>query len=300
MTTAYIFPGQGSHSPGMGAQLYENDARARELFDRADALLGFSITETMFRDSADDLKMTRVTQPAVFLHSAILAFCAVRSGHMPAPDMVAGHSLGEFSALAVNGTLDFEDALLLVRARAEAMQRCCQNVPGGMAAILGLDDDVVEKLCAGIEGVSPANYNCPGQVVISGRQEAVEQACAAAKEAGARRALPLPVSGAFHSPLMEPAREELARAIEKTPFHAPSCPVWQNVTARAESDPDAIRANLLAQLTGPVRWTASVRGMLEAGAAKFVEFGPGTVLQGLVRKIAGEAPVEVSSLSLLE
>lgn len=284
MAKAYIFPGQGSQFPGMGKELYESNPVAKELFDKADAILGFKITDIMFNGTADDLKATKVTQPAVFLHSVILAKCY--DGF--APDMVAGHSLGEFSALAAAGALEFEDALGLVAARAAAMQKCCESVPGGMAAIIGLPDETVEQVCESVPGtVVAANYNSNGQVVISGEKEAIDAACEKAKEAGAKRALPLAVSGAFHSPLMEPARAELAKAIDATPFHKPVCPVYQNVTAKAETEPEAIKANLLAQLTSPVRWTQSVLNMVADGADYFMEIGPGAVLQGLVKRTAG-------------
>lgn len=291
MSNAHIFPGQGSQFPGMGKDLYESSDAARSLMDKANDILGFNITDIMFNGTADDLKATKVTQPAVFLHSVCLALC---SGNIPAPDMVGGHSLGEFSALVAAGAVDFEDALKLVAARANAMQECCESVPGTMAAVIGLPDDKIEEVCAGIDGVVPANYNCTGQVVISGEQEAVGKACAALKEAGAKRALPLSVSGAFHSPLMEPAREKLAKAIEATGFHTPKCPIYQNVTALPETDPARIKANLLAQLTSPVRWTQSVKAMLADGADSFTEIGPGTVLQGLVKRISGAEGKEVS------
>lgn len=295
MKKAYIFPGQGSQFPGMGKDLYESNPAARELFDKADAILGFKITDVMFGGTAEDLKATKVTQPAVFLHSVILAKCY--PGFKP--DMAAGHSLGEFSALAASGALDFEDALKLVAARASAMQKCCESVPGGMAAIIGLPDEDVEKICESVSGtVVAANYNSNGQVVISGEKEAVEAACERAKEAGAKRALPLAVSGAFHSPLMEPARALLAEAIGRTPFHKPVCPVYQNVSAKAETDPDVIKANLLAQLTSPVRWTQSVLAMVADGAGYFMEIGPGAVLQGLVKRTAG-ADVTIEGLQNL-
>ena len=296
MKKAYVFPGQGSQFPGMGKDLYENNTLAKELFDKADSILGFKITDIMFNGTADDLKATRVTQPAVFLHSVILAKCY--DGFKP--DMVAGHSLGEFSALAAAGALDFEDALKLVAVRASAMQKCCEKVPGTMAAIIGLSNEQVEAICEETPGqVIAANYNSDGQVVISGEKEAVETACEKAKAAGAKRALPLAVSGAFHSPLMEPARAELAEAIANTPFHKPSCPVYQNVSAKAETEPEVIKANLLAQLTSPVRWTQSVKNMLADEAGYFMEIGPGTVLQGLVRRIAG-AEVTIEGLSALQ
>ena len=264
---------------------------ARELFERANSLLGFRITDIMFEGSADDLKQTKVTQPAIFLHSVILA---KHLGSSFTPDMVAGHSLGEFSALVAAGGLSFEDGLNLVSKRALAMQKACEITPSTMAAVLGLDDETVEKICAQIEGVVvPANYNCPGQLVISGETTAVEAACVALKEAGAKRALILPVGGAFHSPMMEPAREELAAAIEQTTFSKPICPIYQNVTASAVSDPAEIKANLITQLTAPVRWTQSVQQMVKDGATEFIEVGPGNVLQGLVKKI--EAGAEVAS-----
>jgi [acyl-carrier-protein] S-malonyltransferase len=289
MSKAYIFPGQGSQFPGMGKALYERSGEARALMDRANDLLGFPITDIMFGESAEDLKATRVTQPAIFIHSVVLALC---SG-LETPAMVAGHSLGEFSALAAAGAMDFEDALQLVAIRAEAMQKCCEKVPGTMAAIIKLDDQTIAEICASCAGiVVPANYNSDGQVVISGEKEAVDEACAKMKEAGAKRALPLPVSGAFHSPLMEPARLELAQAIDKTPFRAPACPVYQNVTALPSTDPAVIKENLLRQLTSPVRWTQTVGNMVADGADYFLEIGPGTVLQGLVRRIAPEAITE--------
>lgn len=292
MKTAYVFPGQGSQFPGMGKALYESSANAREMMERANGILGFRITDIMFGEDAEALKATDVTQPAVFLHSVCLALC---TPDLPAPDMVAGHSLGEFSALVACGAISFEDGLRLVAARARAMQKCCEAVPGGMAAIIALPDEKIEEICAATEGVVvAANYNSDGQVVISGEKEAVAAACGALKEAGAKRALPLGVGGAFHSPLMEPARKELAEAIQATPFRKPECPVYQNVTASAESDPEAIKANLLAQLTSPVRWSQSVKSMIEAGATSFLEIGPGSVLQGLIRRNAAAKEMEVS------
>ena len=291
MKKAYVFPGQGAQFPGMGKDLYESDARAREFFNRADDILGFGITGIMFEGTEDELKATRVTQPAIFLHSTILAACTDDFR----PDMVAGHSLGEFSALAAAGAMAFDDALRLVAIRATEMQKCCEAVPGTMAAIIGLPDATVEDACASVEGlVIAANYNCDGQVVISGEKEAVAEACARLKEAGAKRALPLAVSGAFHSPLMEPARIELAKAIEATDIVEPVCPIYQNVTAAPETDPARIKANLLAQLTSPVRWTQSVKAMLADGAEAFVELGPGSVLQGLVKRISGAAGATVA------
>ena len=286
MKTAFVFPGQGAQFPGMGKDLFENHPVARSYFEQANAILGFDLTGIMFSGSEEDLRQTRVTQPAVFLHSVALNATLTQA----APDMVAGHSLGEFSALVANKTLAFEDALRLVYARAMAMQKACEIKPSTMAAVLGLEDAVVEKVCAETPGVVvAANYNCPGQLVISGEVPSVELACENLKAAGAKRALMLSVGGAFHSPLMEPAREELAAAIEKTTFAKPICPVYQNVTASAVVDPSAIKANLVAQLTAPVRWTQSVRQMVNDGAGKFVEVGPGKVLQGLVKKIHPEA-----------
>ena len=289
MSKAYIFPGQGSQFPGMGKALYERSAEARDLMDKANDILGFPITDIMFGDSAEDLKATRVTQPAIFIHSVVLALC---SG-LETPAMVAGHSLGEFSALAAAGAMSFEDALKLVAVRASAMQKCCEKAPGSMAAIIKLPTETIEEVCASCAGlVIPANYNCDGQVVISGEAEAVAEACKKMMEAGAKRALPLPVSGAFHSPLMEPARLELAEAIDKTPFQAPACPVYQNVNALPSSDPEVIKANLLKQLTSPVRWTQTVKNMVADGADYFLEIGPGTVLQGLVGRIAPDVAKE--------
>ena len=285
MSKAYIFPGQGSQFPGMGKALYERSAEARKMMERADEILGFPITDIMFGEDAEALKATRVTQPAIFIHSVVLARC---SG-LEAPAMAAGHSLGEFSALAAAGAMDFEDALRLVAVRASAMQKCCEQVPGTMAAVIKLPTETVEEICASCAGlVIPANYNSEGQIVISGEAGAVAEACAKMKEAGAKRALPLAVSGAFHSPLMEPARLELAEAIEKTPFRAPVCPVYQNVTALPSTDPVVIKDNLLRQLTSPVRWTQTVQNMVADGADSFLEIGPGTVLQGLVKRIAPE------------
>ena len=290
MPKAYIFPGQGSQFPGMGKELYNASASAKALMDRAGEVLGFPIAEIMFEGSAEDLKATRVTQPAVFLHSVALAMC---SG-LDQPDMVAGHSLGEMSAIVAAGALSFEDGLSLVAARASAMQKCCEKFPGSMAAIIGLEDEIIEKVCSEVPGiVIPANYNSPGQVVISGEAAAVEQACAALKEAGAKRALVLPVGGAFHSPLMEEARGELARAINSVEFKTAKCPVFQNVDAMPHTAPEEIKENLLKQLTSPVRWTACVRNMLAHGADSFLELGPGTVLQGLVKRIAGDAQITI-------
>lgn len=290
MKNAYIFPGQGSQFPGMARDLYLNDNGIKDLFEKANEILGFRITDIMFNGSDEDLKATRVTQPAIFLHSYALA----KSDPDFKPDMVAGHSLGEFSALAAAGAMDFEDALKLVALRASEMQKCCEAVLGSMAAVIGLPTEKVEDICAGCEGtVIAANYNCDGQVVISGEVEAVKAACEAMKAAGAKRALPLAVSGAFHSPLMEPARAALGKAIEDTQFRVPCCPIYQNVSAKAESDPQLIKANLLSQLTSPVRWTQSVKAMLADGAVRFVELGPGNVLQGLVKRIAGAQGTEV-------
>ena len=295
MKKAYVFPGQGSQFPGMAKDLYENNPKAKEMLERANEVLGFRITDIMFEGTPEDLKATKVTQPAVFLHSVVLAACYEDFN----PDMVAGHSLGEFSALAAAGAIEFEDALKLVAVRASAMQKCCEAVPGTMAAIIGLPNETVEQICADVDGlVVAANYNSDGQVVISGAKEAVEAACVKAKEAGAKRALPLAVSGAFHSPLMEPARVELAQAIEQTAFKAPKCPVYQNVIAKAETDPQVIKEDLLKQLTSPVRWTQSVKAMVADGAEYFMEIGPGTVLQGLVKRTAGAA-VTIEGLTTL-
>ena len=286
---AYIFPGQGAQFVGMGLDLYEKSAEAKALFEAANGILGFSITDIMFSGTDEDLKQTKVTQPAIFLHSVILSKVL---GKNFAPQMVAGHSLGEFSALVANEALSFEDGLQLVAKRATAMQKACELQPGTMAAVLGLDDSKVEELCATVDGiVTPANYNCPGQLVISGELKAVEAACEKMKEAGAKRALVLPIGGAFHSVLMKPAEEELATAIEQTAFHKPLCPVYQNVTTTAVSDENAIKTNLIKQLTAPVKWTQSVEQMIADGATEFIEVGPGKVLQGLVKKINKEAVV---------
>lgn len=291
---AYIFPGQGAQFVGMGLDLYEKYPLAQKMFETANEILGFSITDLMFEGTPEDLKETKVTQPAIFLHSVIMSKVM---GERFKPDMVAGHSLGEFSALVANGALNFEDGLKLVSQRALAMQKACEIQPSTMAAVLGLDDAVVEKICAEIPGiVVPANYNCPGQLVISGEVDAISAACEKLKEAGARRALVLPVGGAFHSPLMEPAREELAAAIKNTIFEAPSCAIYQNVPTNAVTDPEAIKANLIAQLTAPVKWTQSVRQMVADGATLFTEVGPGKVLQGLVKKIHPEVETESANL----
>ncbi|HNV99424.1 MAG TPA: ACP S-malonyltransferase [Chitinophagales bacterium] len=288
MKKAYVFPGQGSQFPGMGKDLYEQHASAKAMFDRANVLLGFDITDIMFNGTEEALKQTKVTQPAIFLHSVILASTLTDF----APDMVAGHSLGEFSALVANKCLSFEDGLMLVSKRALAMQRACEMQPSTMAAVLGLADEVVERICAETAGVVvAANYNCPGQLVISGEVSAVNAACEALKAAGAKRALLLPVGGAFHSPLMEPARVELSAAIEATEFKNPVCPIYQNVSASAIVDPDTIKQNLLIQLTAPVKWTQSVMQMTNDGATHFIEVGPGKVLQGLVKKISPTAEV---------
>lgn len=280
---AFVFPGQGAQFTGMGKDLYESNPLARELFDRADEILGYRITGIMFEGSAEELKQTKVTQPAIFLHSVISALCM---GEQFKPDMAAGHSLGEFSALTACRCLSFEDGLRLVYARAMAMQKCCETVPGTMAAVLALPDRTIEDICSATEGtVVAANYNCPGQVVISGETEAVQKAGESLKEAGAKRVLPLQVGGAFHSPLMEPARAELAQMIEKTAFHTPICPIYQNVDALSHTDPEEIKANLLSQLTSPVRWTDSVRNMAADGMTEYIECGPGKVLTGLIGKI---------------
>ena len=291
---AYVFPGQGAQFSGMGADLYEKSAEAKEPFERANEILGFSITETMFSGSAEDLKQTKVTQPAIFLHSVILSKVL---GTDFKPDMVAGHSLGEFSALVANNSLEFEDALKLVSQRALAMQKACEITPSTMAAVLGLEDELVEAVCADTDGiVVAANYNCPGQLVISGEISAVEKACETLKERGAKRALLLPVGGAFHSPLMEPARKELAAAIEATNFKNPSCPIYQNVSTTAVTDPVEIQKNLVFQLTAPVKWTQSVQNMMKDGATSFTEVGPGKVLQGLVKKV--DRKMETSSAAI--
>lgn len=288
---AYIFPGQGAQFSGMGKEMYEQSEFAKELFERANAILGFRITDIMFSGTVEELKETKVTQPAIFLHSVILA----KTLENFTPDMVAGHSLGEFSALVASGALSFEDGLRLVAVRATAMQRACELTPSTMAAVLGLEDHVVEQICASTEGVVvAANYNCPGQLVISGDVVAVEMACQALRVAGAKRALVLPVGGAFHSPLMEPARAELAAGIENTLFSKPVCPIYQNVTASAVSDPEEIKRNLILQLTAPVKWTQSVQQMIKDGARQFVEVGPGNVLQGLVKKIDKDAEVSAA------
>ena len=285
---AYVFPGQGAQFVGMGKDLYESNEQARELFERANEILGFRITDVMFEGIAEDLKQTKVTQPAVFLHSVISALVLGVE-----PEMVAGHSLGEFSALVVAKVLSFEDGLRLVAARAMAMQKACELNPSVMAAVLGLPDEKVEEVCAQIDGVVvPANYNCPGQLVISGANEAIDAACEKMKEAGAKRAMKLPVGGAFHSPLMEPARVELEAAIRATTYNKPICPVYQNVDAKPYTDPEELKRNSIAQLTGPVRWTQTVQNMVADGASSFRELGPGTVLQGLIKKIAPEAVIE--------
>ena len=289
-----MFPGQGAQFSGMGKDLYDSSHKAHDMMERANDVLGFRLTDIMFNGTDEELKATKVTQPAVFLHSVCKALC---TEGLPTPDMVGGHSLGEFSALVACGAVNFEDALKLVAVRAEQMQKCCEKVPGTMAAIIGLPDETVEKICSETDGlVIPANYNCNGQIVISGEKEAVEKACESMKAAGAKRALPLSVSGAFHSPLMEPARVELARAIDATDLHMPLCPIYQNVTASAETDPVRIKQNLLLQLTSPVKWTQTVKNMLSDGATEFREFGPGAVLQGLVKRISAAEGVEVAIL----
>lgn len=291
---AYLFPGQGAQFPGMGKDLYDKSEKARLMFEKANSILGFSITDLMFGGTEEDLRQTKVTQPAIFLHSTILA---AAMGDSFSPDMVAGHSLGEFSALVANKTLSFEDGLVLVSKRAIAMQKACEKTPSTMAAILGLDDSIVEEVCASIpETVVPANYNSPGQIVISGSNEGIDKAIEVLKGKGAKRALKLAVGGAFHSPLMEPARLELEEAIRNTTFSRPVCPVYQNVNASPSSDPDAIRANLVLQLTSPVKWTQSVMRMIADGATSFVEAGPGCVLSGLIKKINRDIPAEAAVL----
>jgi len=293
MKHAYVFPGQGAQFPGMGKTYYENNSFAKRIFEQGNELLGFRISDVMFNGSDEDLRQTKITQPAIFLHSVI----AYKSIENAKPDMVAGHSLGEFSALVANGTLSFENALQLVSLRAQAMQKACELTPSTMAAVLGLADEKVEEICKQVskesgEVVVPANYNCPGQLVISGSIKGVEIACEQMKAAGAKRALVLPVGGAFHSPLMEPARKELKAAIEKTTFHSPSCPVYQNVVAKGVIDRDEIKINLIDQLTGAVKWTQCVQSMAADGATRFTECGPGKVLQGLILKIDKEVAAE--------
>ena len=296
MKKAYVFPGQGAQFVGMGKDMYENSELAKELFEKANEVLGFRITDLMFEGTDEDLRQTKVTQPAIFLHSVILTKAYADKF---SPDMVAGHSLGEFSALVAAGALDFEDCLKLVYKRALAMQKACEAAPSTMAAIIGLADDKVEEICASIDGVVvPANYNCPGQLVISGTHEAIDAACEKLSQAGARRALKLPVGGAFHSPLMEPAKEELAAAIEQTTFKTPICPVYQNVSTKGETDPEVIKKNLVAQLTAPVKWTQSAQNMVADGMTELIECGPGTVLQGLMKKINKE--VTTTSIEKLE
>lgn len=287
---AYVFPGQGAQFPGMGKDLYENNTNAKSLFEQANDILGFRITDIMFSGTPDDLKQTKVTQPAVFLHSVI---SAIVMGNEFVPQMVAGHSLGEFSALVASKAISFEDGLKLVYARAMAMQKACELNPSVMAAVLGLKDEIIEDICSKINGVVvPANYNCPGQLVISGSNEAIDEACVKLKEAGAKRALKLPVGGAFHSPLMEPAKVELEEAIKKTIYKEPICPIYQNIDARPHTNPAEIKANSIAQLTGPVRWTQTIQNMIADGADYFKELGPGTVLQGLIKKINSEVVAE--------
>ena len=287
---AYVFPGQGAQFPGMGKDLYENNTNAKSLFEQANDILGFRITDIMFSGTPDDLKQTKVTQPAVFLHSVI---SAIVMGNEFVPQMVAGHSLGEFSALVASKALSFEDGLKLVYARAMAMQKACELNPSVMAAVLGLKDEIIEDICSKINGVVvPANYNCPGQLYISGSNEAIDEACVKLKEAGAKRALKLPVGGAFHSPLMEPAKVELEEAIKKTIYKEPICPIYQNIDARPHANPAEIKANSIAQLTGPVRWTQTIQNMIADGADYFKELGPGTVLQGLIKKINSEVVAE--------
>ena len=292
---AYVFPGQGAQFPGMGKDLFDNDQKAKELFHLANEVLGFNISEIMFSGSAEELKQTNVTQPAVFLHSVILAKCLKENF---SPKMVAGHSLGEISALVANECLSFVDGLKLVNARAKAMQKACETNPSTMAAILGLDDEVVEDICNNTSGiVVAANYNCPGQLVISGENNAIDSACKKLTEAGARRALKLPVGGAFHSPLMEPARAELERAISNTKFSTPICPVYQNVNAEATTDPEKIQKNLIDQLTAPVRWTQTMKNMLQTGDIEIIEVGPGKVLQGLFKKVDRTIPTSSASIN---